>query len=55
VFVVQCHTQPSDIVVEWFPWLTCALPPDVQTNVGIVDAHVADYQRMIDNLQVGLL
>ncbi len=55
MFVVQCHTQPSDIVVEWFPWLTCALPPDVQTNVGTVDAHVADYQRMIDNLQVGLL
>ncbi|CAK9863173.1 unnamed protein product [Sphagnum jensenii] len=24
----------------------------IQTNVGTVDAHVADYQRMIDNLQV---
>jgi len=34
--------------------LTCALAfsPDLQTNVGTVDAHVADYQRMIDNLQV---
>ncbi|KAL2642170.1 hypothetical protein R1flu_009757 [Riccia fluitans] len=24
----------------------------IQTNVGTVDAHVADYQRMIDNLQL---
>jgi hypothetical protein len=24
----------------------------LQTNVGTVDAHVADYQQMIDNLQV---
>lgn len=24
----------------------------LQTNIGTVDAHVADYQRMIDNLQV---